>query len=244
MLNQYLTQTAQLLQNPAAPTPLYSTANLTQFINTARGQLAAESECIRLYTSQNLTVAARVFPFSGFTIPSGQGIEAPIKVNTLWYSVASGQKWITPRSFEWFGLYSLNHPVPASGQPARWAQYGQGVSGTIYIDPLPDNAYLVFADTVCYPIALATDSDVEAIPYLWTDAVPYFAAYLALLSSQGTARMQDAQRMFQLYEEFTNRARRFATPGLLPGNYPQNADPTMSAQLGQMAMARGRPGAG
>ena len=44
MLTAYLNATAILLQNPVAPTSLYSTANLTTFINTARGQLAGESE--------------------------------------------------------------------------------------------------------------------------------------------------------------------------------------------------------
>ena len=50
----------------------------------------------------------------------------------------------------------------------------------------------------------------EAIPYLWTDAVPFFAAYYALLSAQAGQRQGDADRMFARYQEFTNRARRFS----------------------------------
>ena len=52
MLNAYLTSTQLLLQNPAPTAALYSPANLTSFINTARGQLAGESESIRVVTTQ------------------------------------------------------------------------------------------------------------------------------------------------------------------------------------------------
>jgi hypothetical protein len=95
---------------------------------------------------------------------------------------------------------------------------------------------------VCFPITLASDSDPEAIPYLWTDAVPYFAAYLALLSAQSQARQADAERMFSRYSEFLNRARRFATPSVLSGIYPQNPSPVMQNQLGIQRAAGGGGG--
>jgi hypothetical protein len=240
VLNAYLTSTALLLQNPAAPTPLYSTQNLTSFINTARGQLAGESESVRFLASLTLVPGQRVYPFSAINLSGSTGILEVLKVQTLWYQAASGQKWVTPRSFEWFSLYNFNAPVPLSGEPETWAQYGQGVNGSIYIDPLPDIAYTVLLDCICIPVPLVDDTTPEAIPFMWTDAVPYFAAYMALLSSQGTLRQQDAQRMFQVYTEFSNRARRFATPGVLAGQYEQQNDPTRMNQLGQ-APARGAP---
>ena len=40
MLDAYLTQTENLLQSPGSPQALYSTTNLTLWINTARSQLA------------------------------------------------------------------------------------------------------------------------------------------------------------------------------------------------------------
>jgi hypothetical protein len=63
------------------------------------------------------------------------------------------------------------------------------------------------------------DTTAEAIPYLWTDAVPYFAAYLALLSSQTGARTADADKMMQRYTEFVERAKRAATGDVLPWQY-------------------------
>ena len=88
-------------------------------------------------------------------------------------------------------------------------------SGSIYIDPPPDLPYTLNIDCACYPIPLASDSDPEAIPYLWTDAVPFFAAYYALLSAQTNARMQDAQQYYALYKEFMTRARMASTSDVI-----------------------------
>ncbi|MDE2105452.1 MAG: hypothetical protein KGL39_49955, partial [Patescibacteria group bacterium] len=155
--------------------------------------------------------------------------------------VASGFTWVRPRPFEWFTFYRLNNPVPQQGAPNEWSQYGQGSApqpslqtsgGSIYVDPVPDAAYSLQLDCACYPITLALDTDPEAIPYLWTDAVAYFAAYLALLSAQAQARQADANRMYERYVEFVNRARRFSTSSVLPGIYPQNPSPVRQNQLG------------
>jgi hypothetical protein len=101
-------------------------------------------------------------------------------------------------------------------------------SGSFYIDPLPDIVYTLNCDCTCYPVALAADTDVEAIPYLWSDAVPYFAAYMALMSSQTSTRIQQAQQLFALYEQFMNRARDFANPDLNNASFPQSQDRTMA----------------
>lgn len=240
MLTAYLTQTKRLLQNPGAPTSLYSDVDLTSWINTARGQLAGDAECIRNYASLALVANQRTYNFSSITLGSpSTGIQGVFKVNTVWYQVASGQVWIRPRPWEWFSLYSLNNPVPGSGPPLRWSQFGQGVNGTIWIDPLPNIAYTVPLDTVCYPVNLVDDTTVEAIPFPWTDSVPYFAAYLALLSAQAPARQADADKMLSRYDEFKNRARRYSTPSVLPGLYAQVPNAVRSNQLGQSGQGAG-----
>ncbi len=105
-------------------------------------------------------------------------------------------------------------------------------SGSFYLDPPPDLVYTLNCDCVCYPIALAADIDVEAIPYLFTDAVPYFAAYLALLSSQTSARQADAERLFGYYQTFVKRARQASNPSVNRTSYEQSQDPTMMSKLG------------
>lgn len=249
MLTAYLTRTQQLLQYPVAGQQLYSTADLTSWINEARGQTAGEGECIRVMGTLSTVVGQQSYNFSAINtgVAATNGVQGTIHVRTLHYGVASGQKRVTSRNWEWFSLYQLNNPVPASGPPTTWAQYGQGSagigsitgvgagtlsSGSFYLYPIPDLAYTIYMDCVCYPQALAADTDVEAIPYLWTDAVPYYAAFLALDSSQTEARAQDAQRRFQQYSQFVQRARAFANPAVLPWQYQQSTDPARMAKYG------------
>src|SRR5262249_1822596 len=141
----------------------------------------------------------------------------------------------------------LNNPVPVNGPPSVWSQYGAGSagvgsitgegtgsisSGSFYLDPPPDAIYTLNLDCCCYPAALVSDTDPEAIPFLWTDAVPYYTAYLALLSAQTNARMADAERMFGYYQTFVGRARNMANPSINRHLYPQANDPTKMQKLG------------
>jgi hypothetical protein len=250
MLTQYQTRTKQLLQNPSAPTSLYSNSDLTTWINQARGQLAGEAECIRVLGTISTSLATRNYSFSSLNlgVAATTGVRGAIHVRSIRYAVASGFQWIAPRPWEWFELYYLNNPVPDSGPPTDWSQYAQGsagtstgssASGSFFINPLPDMLYTLTCDCVCYPIDLVDDTTVEALPFLWTDAVAYFAAYLALLSSQTNARRADAEAMFSYYQTFTQRARQFSNPSLLRSQYAQAADMTLTAKLGLQKSAGG-----
>lgn len=225
-LYAYLKQTilliADLKQQVSNP------ANLISYVNIARRQLAGESESVRVMGSLPLVAGTQTYAFSTVTLP-GSGLGSVLNARMIWVVVGGGQAWVTPRGFEYFGLYFLNKVVPLTGLPTDWAQFGQGVNGTLYFYPIPDNAYTVKLDTVCLPIDLALDTDVEAIPSPWTDAIPYYAAYLAYSDAQ---RPEEAQTMFARYEQFVSRARRFATPSVLSGQYEQQSNPVRTNQLG------------
>lgn len=249
MLAYYLTQTERLLQNPAATNALYQQSDLTSYINTARGQVAGEGECIRFIGTLQTVPGMRAYPFSAIVIgtPSLTGIQAPIHVRRISYNVGTGQQQVYPSAWEWFDSYHLMNPNPVAGPPQVWAQHRQGsagtgaitgigtgslISGSFYIDPPPDIAYTLNCDCVCYPQALAADGDLEAIPYLWTDSVPFFAAYYALLSAQNNARLADAERYFNYYQTFVDRARRFSNPSLNRSLYEQAANLAEPASFG------------
>ena len=242
-LSTYLLRTQRLLQNPPAPSTLYSPTDLTDYINQARGQVAGEGECVRVLASLITTVGQRNYNFTALNTGTGNGVQGVVHVRRIAYAVGvGGQRWIPPRAWEWFDLFHLNNPVPPSGAPKVWAQYAQGIAGSFYLDPIPDIRYTLSADTVCYPIDLSSDTDVDAIPYFWTDAVPYYAAYLALLSAQSPARQADGNRMFERYTEFVTRARRFANPSVNRGSYEQTGSPTDQNKL-NIQPARGQQGA-
>jgi hypothetical protein len=143
---------------------------------------------------------------------------------------------VRPRSFEWFGFYRLNNPQPISGYPTEWSQFGQGQSGTIFVDPLPDIPYTCPIDMVAAPENLVDDTTPEAIPVLWQFAVPFFAAWLAF---QNLLRQADAQEMLKNYETMMARARAGANSSQLPGTYAQAPDPMENNRLGTQPQQRG-----
>jgi hypothetical protein len=249
VLTAYQTATKNLLQNPGAPASLYDTTSLNTWINTARGQLAGEGECIRIIGTISTVVGQRAYNFSSINtgVAATNGVQGVIHVRRISYNVGqnpqgqAGQQRVEPAAWEWFDLFNLNNPVPTYGPPQTWSQYGQGSAGTgtgsgatgsFYLDPPPDLTYTLNLDCVCYPQALAADGDVEAIPYLWTDAVPFFAAYYAYLSSQTGARQADAERMFGHYQTFLQRARQASNPSVNRFLYEQAGDPAQAAKMG------------
>jgi hypothetical protein len=232
-LASYLALTQNLLQNPAAPTNLYDPTLLTLYINQARVWLAGDSQAIKFTGTYNLAIGSQgPYPFSGITLTGATGVQGVLNVRQQWYFVGSGQLWFRSRPWPWFSVYFANSAAPESGPPKAWSQYGEGENGTIFIGPLPDQAYTINADCVCVPIPLVDDNTVEAIPAPWTIAIPYYAAYLALLSSQTGAREQDAEKMMSLYEKFVVGARRQVTSEIMPTNFSQIPSPVRDNQLG------------
>ncbi len=231
MLTLYQTQTQQLLANPAAPSILYSLSDLTTYINTARTQLAGESGCIRGLTTLSVTSVTNLYSFGLIAnLPSGvQGIYA---VRQATRASGSGNVYMGSRSFPWAELYWLNNAAPVAAAPTEWSQYGIGVTGSLIVNPKPDASYVLTLDTTCYPVALATDATVEAIPYPYTDIVSYMAAYYALMSSQ---RQADADKMYARYQEYLTRARKISIPNVLAGQYDQAITAPLPPQAQQTA---------
>ena len=151
MLTTYITATQQQLQNPSsAAAKLFSTPDLTTYINLARSQIAGMAECIRNYATLPLAANQRVYNFSTIVLTAPTtGIQDVFNVRQSLVQVGQGSVWLHPRPFEWMTLYALNNVVPPTGLPKRWSQYGQGVTGSLYFDPIPDQAYTVNLDTVC-----------------------------------------------------------------------------------------------
>lgn len=243
MLAQYLTQTQRLLQLPAAPTSLYTTPDLTSYINTARGQLAGEAECVRTIGTISTVAGQNAYQFSAINIgvPATTGIYGILNIQTILYTVGSGMRRLNTRPWPWFELYYMNNPVTQQGVPTEWSRYGQGASptatgptqgGTFYVNPVPDDVYVLNCDCVCYPSALADDTTAESIPYPWTDCVPFFAAYYAYLSAQTGARQADAERMYNHYETFLARARKQTNSSLQRWQQPQAEDPAQASKFG------------
>lgn len=254
MLAAYELQTQRLLQNPGAPQSLYAKSDIDSWVNTARGQIAGEGNAIRVFGTINTVVGQRVYNFSSINLgtPASTGIAGVIHVRSILYSLGTGQQAITRQGWEWFNWYYQNNPVPMPGPPQNWSQFAQGASGqgtgsaasgSFYLDNPPDLVYRLSCDCVCYPTNLVDDTTVEALPYLWSDCVPFFAAWYALLSSQTGARTADAEKMFKNYQMFLDRARQLSNPDPERWLYQQSGDPTQANKLG-MQQPRAAGGGG
>lgn len=221
MLNLYITETQQLLSNPNAPVTLYSAANITQFVNTARTQMAGETECVRSYGTLTVTTVTTIYPFSSITgLPTGA--DGIFNVRQAGYTSGTGTIYMGPRPFPWAQLYWLNNASQTPGAPSEWSQYKIGDSGSLYLNPILDTTYTLKLDVSVLPVELVDDNTVELIPYPYQDAVPYFAAYYAYMSAQ---RQQDAQTMYARYQEFVRRGEKIVVPNVLPKQYDQYTPP-------------------
>lgn len=234
MLTSYQQKTQLLLND--VKIEKFNLFDLRTYINFGRGQIAGDGECIRNFATLALSQGTRVYSFSSIILSSpSTGIQGVFKVRQALVQQGSGDAgtgsvWLHPRSFEWITLYGLNQVVPTEAIPTRWAQYGQGVTGSLYFDPVPDTGYTVNLDCVCYPSDLVDDTSTEVIPYPWTDVVPFYAAWYALKN----AHMDDmSDKMWERVQFYMAQARRMSNPDLLPQNFSQAPpDPTMPGRLG------------
>lgn len=99
------------------------------------------------------------------------------------------------------------------GNPAVWTRY----NNSVYLRPVPSQVYPMQWDCICSVVDMSSNTSPEAIPYPFTDAIPYYAAYMALLNAQ---RPADAQQMKERYEEYIKRARAFWQRTIIPTMYP------------------------
>ena len=138
-------------------------------------------------------------------------------------SVSVSQGTITPtldqKAFTELQAYMRAYNTSYTSYPEVFAQYSFGVNGSFYLWPVPSGTYGMDIDTYCLPISLSSDSDPEAIPYPWTECIPYYAAYWALMNAQ---RFEDAKFMKKEYDERILEARAQSTPQFIPSMYGED----------------------
>jgi hypothetical protein len=218
-LTAYLTATQRLLHDTSGTR--YPTIDLTAYINTARSQLALEGECVRVlygadYSTTNNTVTNQETYNLPTTVATNYGIKDVISVRSVSVNYGgqqgSNQYMLSQMDFTGLQAFYRFYGPNLVGNPAVWAFY----QNKIYLRPIPSQVYPMQWDTMCSVIDLVDNTTPEAIPYPFTDCVPYYAAYMAYLNSQ---READAKAMKVIYEEFAGRARKFVQRTYAPNVY-------------------------
>lgn len=214
-LTNYIAQVQRLLHDPAGS--LYSTTDLAAYINQGRLQIASEGMCVRGLFSLNTAIGTQGYSFSSISVVSLSGAAYVLAVR----KVGIGTVALAGRIWDWF--YNYCYLAPASGSPTVWSQHNPGGLGNLYLWPTPVAIAPMVLDCVVVPVALVNDATAEVIPYPWTDAVQYYAAHMAYFNSQRTA---DADRMWQEFQKYMQRARDMSTPTALPRNYTISNQPS------------------
>ena len=178
-----------------------ATANLSPHWTTQTGQ--------EVYKLSDATAILQA------TLSDGAGIQAVIGVLDIVVSWGSMKPALRNCSWSVFQAYAraINQ---GQDYPMLWSQYQLGETGSVYLWPMPSAVYEMQWDCFCTPTALSNTQTVDVIPDVWTNAVFYYACYLAYLNAQ---RKDDSNDMFQRYERSLMEAASYVQPPRTPDYY-------------------------
>lgn len=114
--------------------------------------------------------------YNGLLPPGMREILAIQNISISWGGIKPTMRHL---DFSAFQAYLRAYNTQSTNWPAVWAQYGQGVQGSVYLNPIPSQIMQMEWDCYCLPEDLNGDEDPEFIPYPFTNAVPYYAAWWA-----------------------------------------------------------------
>lgn len=202
MLEQYVVDTQNLLNDLTGQ--FFARSTLVNYINKSRRRVAAVSGCIRLMPEGTRTVPRQeAYPFKDWKalVQGTPGVESIIAVRSMAVAIGEGGWKPLWRFLPWtdfqarFRLYNKTW-FGAISEPGWFSQYGSGPVGVLYLAPIPAMDMPMELDFSCLPTSLMNDNDPDPIPLPWADAVPYWAATLALLQQQ---RAQDAKILSDMF---------------------------------------------
>lgn len=203
MLSEYIAETQNHLNDSLGQ--FFAIPTLTSYVNRARRRIASASGCCRVLIRAKTQANQEEYKFSDWTSIAQMepGIREILAVRTLAIAIGPGEGAWKPawNRLVWSDFESRfriwNRAwVGTISYPGFYAQYGFGVGGSLFLAPIPSQVQPMEMDCSCQPLPLENDDDVEAIPYPWTDAVSYFAAWLCLIQQQ---RREDAMAMLQIF---------------------------------------------
>jgi hypothetical protein len=179
-------------------------------INDPTGSGAAATP--NLSFINQLVLGQEAYPFSQVSLSSTvfPGVASIYSIRSVSLIFSNYRFSLPCYSFSVYQARIRNYPLQYQYVPAVCAQYGQGTNGSFYMYPIPSQSYQLEWDCFCLPSDLNTDTDYEALPGPWTDAVPYFMAHLCYLELQNGNK---ARGYLDLFDRQMNRYSIAARPG-------------------------------
>ena len=180
-------------------------------ITDSTGPGTGATASLTLSPINTLNIGQEVYPFSNIYLGNWPGVDSvhAIKSASVIYS---NYRYMLPMyAFSTYQAQIRQYPFQYQYVPSFCSQYGQGAGGSFYAYPLPSQTYQWEFDCFCLPQDMTLDNGIpEAIPQPWTDAVPYFAAHLAMLELQNF----NGAKMYEvLFDKMTLGYSSYARPG-------------------------------
>lgn len=211
-LTAYQQTTQNYLHDPNGT--IYSLTQLNSYINQGRRYVATVTGCVRSLQIVNTVASQETYPLPNVNANGVGQVIGVMGISCPW----GGAMKPTLDRYAWSRLQALcrSFSNAVTGFPSAWAQYGDAVAGSVYLWPIPSQVFAVEWDCVCNVLPLASDTDPEAIPFPFTDAIPMYAAWQALIGAQ---RYADAKDMMAMYQQQIRDARAGVTPVFVPSAY-------------------------
>jgi len=203
MLAQHITDVRDLLNDSQGQ--FFAEATLARYVNRSRRRIAYASGCIRVVPpgihTHRLQEVYRFVDFLSACQKEHRQIQSILACRSVAVAIGVGgwkPMWrrVPFTDFQArFRIYNGTFYGTVS-EPGWWAQLGEGPAGKLYLAPIPSQDNPMDLDLTCVPQPLLSDDDPEIIPQPWCDAVPYWAATLALIQQQ---RAEDAKQMALMF---------------------------------------------
>lgn len=196
-LSTYLQQVQQnLLHDPNGL--LWSTSEVTGYINEARNRVCQDSKCLRqvLLSTQfpSLVFSQGVefyTPQTFLPTPFGANLVDVMGISVIVNNERLKLQYLPYTQFDAFVRGWVNF----QDWPAAFSRIG---AASICIGPVPNQNYACDWDVAVVPVPLALDTDPEPIPVPFTEPVQYYAAYKAKLKPQAQG---EAKFFYDLYQQ-------------------------------------------
>jgi hypothetical protein len=200
----YITETRRLLHDVNAN--FWTNAELTDYINDGRNHLVQDTGCNRILQSHTVTATIETIDF--VDLPEGVNTIDVLTIN-LFYGNSRVPLYYMP----WTNFNAqLRYYQNNTGRPIAFSFYGPK---KVFVGPRPDQDYVMEFDTVVLKAPLTDASPTETLPTPFTEAVPFYAAYLAKYQEQSYGEAEIFKQEYQkhvMQALNTTFTRRLPTP--------------------------------
>jgi hypothetical protein len=203
-VGDHVNEVRRLLHDPNDQ--MWSTADKTANVNKAIRRRDADTGGNRVLLPLNLTIGQDSYTLTAL------GNTNVVDVVGIYLIVGNARRLLDNMSFTRLTAY-FRQWTGMTSEPIGWAKYNPT---TIYLGPPPGFAYATQWDCVQVNGTDLTAAQNDPLPVPFTDAVPYYAAYLCRMNQR---EYDEADKAREMYFD-SLRLLEGMKAGMLPTGYP------------------------